>query len=88
MIYWTTLIVTQTVWHRMAACLANNDLDIFWEGAMVSYFKIISQNLLWNTEENHQKLNQENLFPFTRFETETFRIEARSATAWGNLLGF
>jgi hypothetical protein len=45
---------TQTIYHGMAGQL-KNELEKMWKEAIMSYFKVLSQNLHGISEENREK---------------------------------
>jgi hypothetical protein len=47
----------------MIECLMNNELEKIWKEAVTAYFKVLSQHLPEDTEENHETLSQEILSP-------------------------
>jgi hypothetical protein len=62
----------------MIGLSVNNELERICKAAVVAYVKVLSQQLLGMTEENHEKYHSEYPVYLSSFEPRTSRILRRS----------
>jgi hypothetical protein len=53
-VYLKMLKIVETLQHQMEGQLMNNELERMWQEAVIAHFKVLSQNLPQETEENHK----------------------------------
>jgi hypothetical protein len=83
-VYLTMLSVPETIYCRMRGWLVNNELERIWKEAVMTWFKLLSQNILGVTEKttktsDSQSLDQDSNLRPPKYKTE---MSSLSCDTW------